>query len=272
MYYELYLDIYFLENILLNFFVLWFSRIMTGRKKCTFRMMGAAITASMIECLILFTPIHKWKILYGILRLLILVFMVRMSVRRENRRYKVQEIGICIFARVILEGCVSVAAEYTGLPLGLCLFTGFFIACFLERYRQKEGKRRNTFYEVTVSLGDRKKQILALWDSGNQLSHPVSGKPVHIINQNIVEELLEEKEQEELRKLLRLQSVEKVSGRFSLIPYRTIGKEHGLMPVLTVDTIQIRCGENIKETKDCLVAVSQIAVSSTGKYQMILHP
>lgn len=272
MYFEFYLDIYFLENFLLNLLVLELTDHIGGYRVSLFRKIAGAFLGSIGDCLLILTPVHKISFFYGIGQAAVLLCMVLFVFSMKRKQMILQKIWICLLLRLTMEGCMNLLAEYTKLPFIVCMLTGFLFVLILELCRKKSREEEKVFYEVIISYKERRKTFTALLDSGNQLTHPLSGKAVHILDYTIVEELLEEDEKEELEKLLHLQSIEKPSGIFSLIPFRTIGMERGLMPVMVIDTIWIRCGENIKETKDCLAAISKVAVSSTGKYQMILHP
>ena len=125
---------------------------------------------------------------------------------------------------------------------------------------------------MTEVFHGRRKQITALWDSGNQLRQPLTGRPVHIIELEAVQPLLEKEERRELMRLLEMQTVEYPSGMFSFVPYQSIGKKHGILPVLKLDEIRVEKENETVDTPEVLAAVSKEAVSRSGAYQMILHP
>ena len=141
----------------------------------------------------------------------------------------------------------------------------------LLKVRTREQKEQ-FLYPVTVVFRGRQKQLTALWDSGNQLRQPLTGRPVHIIELEAVQPLLEEEERRELMLLLELKASECPSGIFSFVPYQSIGKKHGILPVLKLDEIRVEKENETVDTPEVLAAVSKDAVSRTGAYQMILHP
>ena len=96
----------------------------------------------------------------------------------------------------------------------------------------------------------------ALVDTGNSLREPVSGKPVSVMDADMFE---------------RLEGV-KLPEKLKLIPYRSIGRENGIMEGYEVPEIVIEHeGERIERQK-AVVAVSKAKVSADGRYQIILHP
>lgn len=96
----------------------------------------------------------------------------------------------------------------------------------------------------------------ALLDTGNSLREPISGKPVSVVDEDIFN---------------RLEWV-KLPEKLKAIPYRSIGRENGIMEGYEVPEIVINNeGEQLCWQK-VIVGISKTKVSTDGKYQMILHP
>lgn len=103
---------------------------------------------------------------------------------------------------------------------------------------------------------ENKIELDALIDTGNSLTEPISGKPVSVIEGGILDELTGIKVQEKLK----------------AIPYRSVGKNNGIMMGYEIPEIIImKENEKIRWQK-VIVGISSNKVSADGKYQMILHP
>ena len=92
-------------------------------------------------------------------------------------------------------------------------------------------------------------------DTGNGLRDPISGKPVSILDRNTARELLGEVCLKDVR----------------YVPYRSIGKDAGVLPAIQFDRMCV-----LKETS-CwvempLIAISEERISKEGEYEMILNP
>ena len=57
-----------------------------------------------------------------------------------------------------------------------------------------------------------------------------------------------------------------------LIPYHSIGRDHGLLRAVTVSELYLRKDGQEKKIADVTVAVGPGRLSRSGGYQMILHP
>lgn len=104
-------------------------------------------------------------------------------------------------------------------------------------------------------LKDKKYQVRGLIDTGNGLRDPISNQPVSVLETKIAKKILEEKAEK----------------NFRYVPYRTIGKSEGVLPVFRVDRMCVhRDTDYWIETP--LIAISEEEISAEGEYEMILNP
>lgn len=96
----------------------------------------------------------------------------------------------------------------------------------------------------------------ALVDSGNSLYEPYGGRPVSVLEKQAAGELLSRVPPE----------------KHYLVPYHSIGKEHGLLAAVEIPQIQVEEGEERIVLKRAVVALSEENIAQKGNYQMILHP
>lgn len=271
MYFEFYLDIYFLENLIMNYLVM----DMTGRvlqlTPSRKRMLTAAVLGAMGACAVIVTPIHKNLLLNVIYGFGICPVMARTAFGKKkgaaawNRNCAAYVVSMTL-------GCLWQFLRGTGLPFGLTISVGWFMALILIKLYRRSAGYVQYLYETELRRGEKSVHLISFLDSGNHLYQPGSQKPVHILDYSQICALLTEAEKSELDALLDFQRVESPSGVFCYIPYRALGNKRGMLPAIRLDEIRITRGENVKNTKGILAAVSKEAVSSRGSYQMILHP
>lgn len=112
--------------------------------------------------------------------------------------------------------------------------------------------------EVTLRVGARESRFMALLDSGNALSDPVTGAAVMLVSPHALRRVLPEAavfaEADPVSALQRAARLPALRGRFRLIPYAAVGKT-GLLPVFRPDGLRVAG----REEKELLVAVSPSA-------------
>lgn len=147
------------------------------------------------------------------------------------------------------------AGRLVGEYLARIIVTGMImgVVAFLSVYRNYTDQRR--IYEVVLTENGEDVALKALFDTGNLLTDPVSGKPVSII--------------EETEKIK--QWLVKYPYKYKIIPYQSIGKEHGILEGIVVDELMIQREKEQVVKKGTIVALYKGKLSKDGDFQMILN-
>ena len=111
-------------------------------------------------------------------------------------------------------------------------------------FRQEVRFGKGEIMDIIVSLDGKSCHLRALYDSGNTLRNPMNGAPVLVAETQALRALWEGRTHEILdqsltpeEKLTRL--YQNGDTAFSLLPFRSVGKEHGLLLAVRSDYIQI---------------------------------
>lgn len=165
---------------------------------------------------------------------------------------------------------------------------GSFIAveCSL-RYR-KLSQNRERIQDVTLFFRGRSLTIPALWDTGNQLYDPFTKAPVHIVELEVCRELLGETLWQAVKEAAA-GSWECLPSGVRLIPCKSVGAAHGLLPVMSVDRMKTAehlpqsaavkrrlTGKNSKkrfaQAEDApVIGFCLTSLSTEKNYRMLLH-
>ncbi|SDF39107.1 sigma-E processing peptidase SpoIIGA [Marvinbryantia formatexigens] len=272
MYYEIYLDVYFLENLMLYFLILQFAEFIQKDTFSMARKLLASGIGAFGACMLVVFPIHKSRILSVVCSIL-LCFLTAYTAgkKRGSRSWRKMVFSFCILS-LFLGGIWQFFIAYLKLPFWIAAMAGYAAARLLWKYWQKAKAGTGYLYDVTLKRGTAQISLKGLLDSGNQLTEPLTDRPVHIVDYDEICRLLSDVEILELDSFLDMEIGGSMRGGFVYVPYHSVGESRGVLPAMTLDSMEIRHGESAWSTKRVLVAVSRKAVSSRGKYQMILHP
>ena len=125
---------------------------------------------------------------------------------------------------------------------------------------------------LTLSRGRRTVELLALYDTGNTLRDPLTGRPVVVVEGEKLSPLLPELGELDRQRLAHpvelLRDLHDRAGALGLqlLPYRAVGVECGLLLALRVDRARWGGGEY----RDCLTALSPTPLSDGGGYSALI--
>lgn len=255
--YAVYLDTYFIENLLLDVSVLVLTTLLWDKRLRWKMIWAAAIAGAVVSCGLLLFRIQGYQVrmicnlLQGFLVLKIAFWKtnIRELLRGATYFYTIS----FVFSEVyeLLRGKLG---EVHGLVISLGVLTIISITIAYLKYCKRREKE-DVYYEVEILSKGKKIQVRALYDTGNVLTEPISGRPVSIIEKALVEEIW------------MLEEIQ----RYKYIPFHSVGKEHGVIMGMEVDGLFIRKDDERIERYGEIVALYDGKLSSDGRFGMILH-
>jgi stage II sporulation protein GA (sporulation sigma-E factor processing peptidase) len=250
-YYEFYIDQFFLEHLLIGYLLLRLTAKI-GRQTISWkRLLGGSFINTVLMLLAVLAG-NFWWYLVG------LVLVGSWVFRGKSRRTIAGQTGLLFFVTVCFGGAMEALLVLWRVPV---LIAGAVAAVYLEwAQRSHEKQKLDLVRMAQVELTFRGKciTVAALIDTGNQLTEPLTGKPVSIIEEKTACSLLGE-------------HWEKHRG-FYLIPYHSIGKNKGWMRGVTIDGMTIMRGEARESFSNPILALYDGRLSAKKQYGMILHP
>ena len=264
MYYELYLDVFFLINLWMDYLILrLINRLQKrtpGRIRC---FLGGTIGAFGV-CLLLILPGRKTFAILLPAHMVTSTLMVKIGCKIKDIRSLIRCV-ITLYLVSFLWGGMFFALYQT--PAAIHLRTFLFLSTIsyevlqaaLWIYRQQR-RHRDRYCDVTLYAKDKSKKVRGLYDTGNQLTDILSGKPVSVIDAAAVEELLSKPPEYD----------ETLKPHY--IPYRAVGTDQGVLPVITIESMVIDRNGETKVIFQPVLALSREKVSFTQHYQLILNP
>lgn len=255
--YAVYLDMYFIENLILNLASLSLTSALWNKRVRWRRLGGAAFLGATLSCTLLMGRMmggfcnESWNLIFGwiVLRVAYRKISVSETIRGALYYYT---IGF-VFSR-LYEGVTAKTGRLHGVIVSLLLFAAISIAITYLKYCRKK-ETEDIYYDVEILGNGRKVQVRALYDTGNTLKEPISGKRVCVIEKAIMEEIWGQEEKVE----------------YQYIPFLSVGQEQGLLTGVEVDGLRIKKKDECIESYREIVAIYDGQLSKDGRFQMILH-
>lgn len=257
--YEVYIDIYFIENGMMDAQLLILTMLLLKEKILPRRLAAASLTGGIGAVLILLSGVGfgiGYILLVLVLDMVMLLVCMKGILRREEAFQRIAIGVIYLHGMAFAYGKLVECAERLGAggAAQIVVAAGITgIVCFLLVYRARA--KRRCIYKVTLTENGEKVELKALFDTGNLLTDPISGKPVSVMEDT---------------EIIR-QWITKYPQKYKAIPYRSVGKEHGVLEGIVVDELIIQKEEEQVVKKETIVALYKGRLSGEGAFQMILN-
>lgn len=277
MYREIYLDVIFLGNLVMDYILLRLTcRVIRSSAKIWQSFLGAAAGA-LGSCVYLMLPADICRpaaILYqGILA----AGMAWIGCRVKTGSMLVRAMMTLYLTAFLCGGFWDVLSKRREISPQIFLIFGLFTYLLLTGvcvgYEVCRTRIRNV-YPVTLEQGKNRIFLCGLYDTGNQLEDSLSGKPVSVVDRKSLEKLLGEELTEFLEHVSETSGEEgstKLPGlKPHFLTYQGVGRQ-GIMLAVTIENLFIHTPREVIQVPKPVVAISAEETALGGKYQMIIN-
>ncbi len=206
--YEIYADIWFLTNFVMDSIALWTA----GKSAGTTAAMG------------LFFLMHDYLWYQLLVHLLVNPIMVWICYRSRVWKQFFSQWVLTYLSVILLGGILEWSMTFLTEKkyFILCLLAALIFLWTAERILTSFRGQKMVRYNLLLITREGNISVKGFFDTGNLLMDPLAGKPVHIIKKKIL------KEQIEKGKLLP-----------RMIPFHSLGMENGLLEAVTIEGMYI---------------------------------
>lgn len=150
------------------------------------------------------------------------------------------------------------------------LFTAVTITavCFCGASFWYRHHSERLYCQVILHMGENSVRLTALCDTGNSL-YTMTGKPVSVMDQSMLEQLSAEKAAA-IKDWLEGKTPDIAQG-ITLVPFESIGNPHEMMAVIYADTMIIKKDTAEETITKAAIGISPTHFSNGRGYQLILH-
>lgn len=258
---KLYLDIFFLINMGMNFVILLTESFFHNRRIALKRLVLSAVFGAGAACLTVVTGLHRIMALFIFCYAIMSVVIVRLAFGKTTIGTLARNVLFFYTIAFLLGGLLVQVKELFSFSLSSVVVLGtasiflLFIRWLLPKWRRWQSGT-GVYYRVRLFYQEENVTGNALWDTGNRLQEPFTGEPVMLGEQRFLSRLWKKGEEPVLR----------------VIPFHSIGRETGLLRVFQADYAEVEKENQWYRVDSPWVAICDHYLSADGEYEMILHP
>ena len=255
MYYELYIDILFFVNFMMDSILLLAIKTILKLPGKLGRIFLGGMTGSFCTCFIMVLPIAEIVKLI-LFHSFVQIVMLFIALEIHNRAEFFRALILLYILSISLGGILQLFRPYIrqGSIYFVIAVLSYYAIYGSWRFLSKLQKYESKYCEITLYIEGKKYKVRALFGTGNILVDEATQKMVCILDQEYAKHIFSENEQ----------------GKFRKIPYRTVGA-CGELSVCDIEKMCIHMAKNRWVLKP-VIGISQVKISSQKEYQMIVNP
>ncbi len=288
-------DIILLENLVMNFIILWCTAKLLKHKSSWLMLLIASLLGA-IYSLGSYFPDFKSLYTPGMKVVFSLIIIICAYLPKDIRNFA-KLIGVFYVISFVFGGAafglfyflnglkhirygVFYIQDFPVKILVISIIIAYFSVKYCWGIIQYRVKRERIITEINILLDDRKAVLTALVDTGNSLSEPISKAPVLVAEYSSIKELLpkdvqkiyEEGNQNDFNVIANIMANSELVTRFRVIPFKSLGKDNGMLLGFKPDEVQFIENNNTQNIKNIIIGIYNKKLSASGEYSALIHP
>lgn len=255
----IYIDVVLIENLCMNYIILFATGFMIRAKLHHIKMILAALLGGVYAILSYMQVVPFYsnmlvKIGLSVCMVYIAFFPkgIKSLLKHLVMFYLVSFVfGGCAFALLYFvkpEDIFMVNGVYIGTyPVKIALLggiVGFVITHIAFKVVKNKIGKKAILYDIEIKVEDRVVKMKAMLDTGNRLKEPITGTPVIVVEKEKLSGLLPESILNHTDEIIGgdwKESDENICyrARFRIIPFSSIGKQNGMLLGFKVDEVKV---------------------------------
>lgn len=300
MYLEVYPDIIFIINFFMDLFLLYILKIINKKSSSLIKLLIASAVGGLAAALLGIFPWLNVLIRFILMNIVTSLIMIRIAFGKLYLSDMLKQILVFYVITYFFGGLINSIYYYTdfkiiimnlgrghylsnlswrSIVLSIMIILPFVLG-LLWFYRWYKSNTRE-IYDVDLKLFDKSIHIKGFMDSGNCLYDPINKKPVIVVEEETIKELISPEFYmylEEAKSYLEVGKTDigqwdinkEVFPKLRFIPYSSVGKR-GVLLGMNIDKVMIYTGKDVICNEKVIVAISNNLISPNKKYQVILH-
>ena len=284
----IYIDIVLLENIFMNYIILFATATINKTDIKLIRIFLGSLLGGIYAIVAYISEVDIYKTL--ILKILLSVAMIYIALNPNTIKKCLKQLLIFYLTSFTFGG-TSFALLYFIKPSEIFMQNGIYIGAYPLKIAVLGGivgfvtiviafktikekmTSKNMYCKIEIEINDQIVESNAMIDTGNLLKEPISGTPVIIVENDILKniipnEILENTEQiiEGITEKVPIEYLHKLR----IIPFTSLGMQNGMLLGIKANKIIIYAEDEKNETENVIIGLYDRKLSKTGKYTSLI--
>lgn len=289
----IYLDVVLIENLVMNYIILFATGYILKTKLNHIRLIIAALLGGIYSILAYTQILEAYSNI--LMKLILSVVMVYVAYNPKNIKILSKQIIIFYLTSFVFGG-TAFALLYFIKPQNILIKDGVFIGTYplkiallggivgftitviafkIVKYRIS---KNDMFCEIEIFFGEKSVKAKAMLDTGNMLKDPITRMPVIVVEKDILYEIIPYKILDNLEQIIGGDipnefyeeiNVEYIS-KFRVIPFTSLGRQNGLLLGFKASKVITYIDSNEEELKNVIIGIYDKKLSKKDKYNALL--
>lgn len=287
-----YLDVVFIENIIMNYIILYGTAVIAKVIPKHIRLILASGVGALYAIVAYLSILKIYSCI--VLKVFLSVIIVYIAFNSQNIKIMFKQLLLFYLTSFVFGGAaffliyivkpqdiIMRNGVYVGTyPLKIAFlgaFLGFIVTILSFKIIKTKLSKKSLLCNAIISINKKQIETVAMIDTGNLLKDPISNTPVIVVEHTLLYNILPKQILNNLESILggELEKIpedvkEKYISKLKVIPFSSLGKQNGLLLGIKADEIKIEIEDETIIKDNIIVGIYDKSLTKRGEYRALI--
>ena len=288
----IYLDMIFIENMIINFLIIYSTSKILKIKANLARAFIASFLAAIYSIMYYIAKINLYS--NFIIKILLSILIIYVSFNAKNFKTLIKQIIIFYLVTFVFAGGTLgiiymvnsgkitirdgvLVGNYTIKTVFIGIIIGFIIITTGFKIAKTKISNKDLICNILVYLNGIKIKTKAIIDTGNFLKEPITNIPVAVVEHTLLYNAIPIEILDNIENVLGgdfrnipIQVQQEYISRLRVIPFSSLGKQNGMLLGIKADKIIIENNESYKQITKVIIGIYNKSITKKGEYHALV--
>lgn len=287
----IYIDIIILENLIMNYIILYATGLISKNRIYYFRILCASLIGAIYSVAQYVSDLQIYSNLIMKVSLSIIIVFVAFNPQGVKKLCKQL---LLFYLTTFTFGGVATYLIYMLKPENVIIRNGMFVGTYVLKvifigaivgtiiliisFKLAKNKitKKDMICQVKIVLNKKEKILNAIVDTGNMLKEPITGNPVMVVERTSLYDLMPKEILNNTEDILGgdFEKIpEEIKGeyihRLKIIPFSSLGKQNGMLVGIKPEEVEV-INEQSEIKKNVIIGIYNKSLTKRGEYNALI--
>lgn len=288
----IYIDVVFIENLIMNYIILFATSIIIKIKVKHIRLILASILGAIYSIIAYMSILEMYSSV--ILKIILSVIIVYIAYNTQNVKNMWKYLVIFYMTSFVFGGA-AFALIYIVKPQDILMKNGLFLGTYplktiilgtivafvviVTSFKLVKSKisKKDMFCTIKININKVEIETKAMIDTGNLLKEPISNTPVIVVEHTLLYDCMPKEILNNLENILggdfeniSEEVKNKYISKLKVIPFSSLGKQNGMLIGIKPEEVTVINDENENKINNVIIGIYNKSLTKRGEYRALI--
>ena len=287
-----YIDIIFVENLIINYIILYATGIISKSKIKQTRIISASLIGATYSIMYYILKLEIYSSF--ILKIILSIIMIYIAFNTKNFKVLGKKTVLFYLVSFVFAGAALgiiymvnsqditiqngvLVGSYTIKTILLGIIIAFIIIITGFNIVKAKFTKKDLICDIDIKINEKSIKTKAMIDTGNFLKEPISNIPVAVVEHTLLYDVIPKEILNNIEKILGgdLQTIpehiqNEYVSKLKVIPFSSLGKQNGMLLGLKADKLIVQNEDGDKIIDKVIIGIYNKSLTKRGEYRALV--